>query len=254
MRQPIEAVKHYWDAHARSLEVPGTEWGSPQFFATIKAQHDQAYAYANQILGLGALKGRSVLELGCGIGLDTVEFARHGAKVTAIDISPACIALAERILAYHCVAANLVIADVEELPFPPERFDFVVARGILMFTPDQSRTVREIFRVLKPGGEANVLLHNRFSWYVFLAGLSKTNRVNPCQDPPINRLHSMTQAKNLLTRFSSVSVHSDRFPTSTNRSGILPILYNRLVIPVIQQVPKVILRPFGYYLILRAVK
>jgi ubiquinone/menaquinone biosynthesis C-methylase UbiE len=254
MTSSIAAVQAYWDAYTKDLRVPGTEWGSPQFFSAIKSQHDQAYAVANRILNLDAVSSRSLLELGCGIGLDTVEFARHGAQVTAIDASAVSLELAKRLLAYHRLTASLVFGNAEDLPFPPAAFDIVVARGILMFTPNESRLIDQIFRVLKPGGEANILLHNRFSWYVLLARLSGANLVHPSRDPSVNRLHTNRSARRLFADFSRVHVYSDRFPTKTPRAGSLAPVYNSLVVPLAQRLPRAMLNPFGYYLIIKAIK
>lgn len=254
MQSSLAEVGQYWDAHARTLEVPGAAWGSERFFSAIKAQHDQVYAYANRVLNLPELEGRSLLELGCGIGLDTVEFARNGAAVMAIDVSPTCIGLTKRFLAYQGLDATVSVADAEHLPFPDERFDVVVARGILMFTPDESRTVSEIFRVLRPAGVVQILLHNRYSWYAALAAASRTNRLHENGDPPVNRLHSIRETKRLLSDFSSVQVCLDRFPTATGRRGRLARLYNSVFTPATAVLPKFLIKPLGYYIILQAIK
>jgi ubiquinone/menaquinone biosynthesis C-methylase UbiE len=254
MQRSITKVQRYWEIYASNLDVPHAPWGSKQFFDKIKSEHDKAYTNANRILDLSGLDGRSLLELGCGIGLDTVEFARHGAKVTAIDLSPICIELTKRILAYNNLTATLEVANAEELSYPPSSFDIVVARGILMFTPNDRLVVDQILRVLKPGGEANILLHNRLSWYVLLARLSKSNLVHQLIDPPINRLHSMWEAKRLFAKYSSVTVYTDRFPTKTNRLGLFPGLFNSVFVPMAQCIPRAVMKPFGYYLIIKAFK
>lgn len=254
MEAAVENVRAYWDAYAAHLEAPGKAWGSKEFFSAIKSQHDRVYAYANRILNLPTLRGRSVLELGCGMGLDTVEFARHGATVTALDLSPTCIDLARRHLAYHGLQAALEMGNAEELPYPADSFDVVVARGLLMFTPDDSGLVDEIFRVLRPGGEAHILLHNRFSWYVLLAKISGTNLLRDPQDPPVNKLYSPWQAARLFDRFSSVEMFFDRLPLPTERPGTLAQVYNRLFVPLVRWIPAPLIRPVGFYIIFKAMK
>jgi ubiquinone/menaquinone biosynthesis C-methylase UbiE len=255
MEEAIKRVQQYWDAYATGLEVQGKPWGSKEFFSEIKSEHDEAYAYANQLLNLANLKGRSLLELGCGIGLDTLEFARHGAEVTAIDLSPMCIALAKRLLAYHTLEATLELGNAEDLSYPPDSFDLVIARGILMYTPDDSRVADEIFRVLKPGGEANILLHNRFSWYAFLAKISGTNLFHEAGDPPVNKLYSVSEARQIFAKFSSCRIFFDRFPeTTTKRTGVFAQLYNRAFVPVTQIFPNAMINYMGFYIIIKAFK
>ena len=255
MEEATKRVQQYWDAYAANLQVPGKAWGSEGFFAALKSEHDKAYAYTNQILTLVNLKGRFLLELGCGIGLDTVEFARHGAQVRAIDLSPTCVELAKRSLAYENLEATLEMGNAEDLHYPADSFDVVIARGILMYTPDDSRVIDEIFRVLRPGGEANILLHNRFSWYTFLAKVSGTNLFHEREDPPVNRLYTVSQVRSRLLNFSSLQIFLDRFPkATTKRTGGFAQLYSRVFVPVFQLFPSLVIRPIGFYIIAKAVK
>jgi ubiquinone/menaquinone biosynthesis C-methylase UbiE len=251
----MKEVEEYWEAYAKGLEVAGEAWGSQRFFAAIQSEHGKAYAQANQILNLNRVRGRSLLELGCGIGLDTVEFARHGASVTALDLSPACVDLARRLLSYHSLEANLMISNAEDLPYPSDSFDFIVARGLLMYTENDSNVMNEIWRILKPGGEANVLLHNRYSWYAVLAKIAGTKLYSEPHDPPVNRLYSIQEVTTMLAKFSSYKIFFDRFPAITKkRQGVVASLYNRVFVPLFNVLPKRPLRHTGFYIIAHAVK
>jgi SAM-dependent methyltransferase len=251
----LREVQEYWDRYAVALRIPGQPWGSEEFFRQIKADHDPAYALSNRLLDLPHLQGKEVLEVGCGIGLDVVEYVRHGARVTAIDLSPRSAQLARRYLDQSGLRAAVEVANVEELPFPGESFDVVVARGILMYTPDAQRAVGEIRRVLKPKGKVLAILHNRYSWFALLAKASGTNRYSQMADPPINVLHTPRQARQMFADFGQVKLAYDKYPLATRRrSGAFAVLYNRLFVPSIQMLPRAIIRPWGYYIILQAVK
>jgi ubiquinone/menaquinone biosynthesis C-methylase UbiE len=250
----LEEVQAYWDWYISSIQVAGEEFGSKDFFDSIKVDHAQAYSCANELLNLPRLKGKSLLELGCGIGLDTVEFARHGAEVTAVDVSALALDLARKNLEHNGLQARVEYGNAEELGFKADTFDFVVARGILMFTPDDLRIVNEIFRVLRPGGEAQILLHKRFSWYTLLAKLSRTNLVHEKQDPPVNRLYSVGEAHRLFKKFSKHQIFFGRFPSPSKRKGIFAQAYNRLLIPLTRLLPTAMIRPIGYYMIVKAIK
>ena len=235
-------------------QVPGEEFRSKGYFGAIKAGHEKAYSIANDLLDLTRLEGSKLLELGCGIGLDTVELSRSGAEVTAIDTSPMALSMAKTNLNHNGQQAQLQIGDAEHLEFADESFDFVVARGIMMFTPDDSRVASELSRVLKPGGEAQILLHKRVSWYTALARVSGANLVHEDGDPPINRLYSVSQAKAMLRGFSSVRISFGRLPYETRREGAFATLFNRVLIPLTHLVPSPLMERLGYYMIVRAVK
>lgn len=117
---------------------------------------------------LGDLRGRRVLELGCGPGDYTIMLARRGAHVTAIDIAPASAQLTRRRAAAHQLEASVTVrlSAAESLPFVAGSFDLVVGFGLLHHA-DAGALAPEIRRVLAPGGRAifreplgeNPLLH-----------------------------------------------------------------------------------------------
>jgi SAM-dependent methyltransferase len=251
---PIDEVRRYWEWYVENTHVEGEEFGSKGYFTAIDVNHKRSYGVANDLLDLSRIKGKSVLEIAPGIGLDTVAYAQHGAHVTGVDIAPMALDLARKNLEHNDVDARLEIGNAESLRFPDNSFDFVVARGILMFTPDDQKVVEEIRRVLKPGGETQILLHKRLSWYVILAKLSGANLVQAERDPPINRLYSGGDARRLCSGFSSMKLSYGRFPMPTKRSSGFSCPFNRIVVPATQLLPKALLLPIGYYIIVTAVK
>lgn len=104
---------------------------------------------------VGDLRGREVLELGSGSGEMTTLLARSGARVTAVDLSPASIALARRRARLHGVdgAIDFVVAAGERLPLASERYDVVVGKAVLHHL-EVDRAAAELHRVLRPGGRA----------------------------------------------------------------------------------------------------
>jgi ubiquinone/menaquinone biosynthesis C-methylase UbiE len=104
---------------------------------------------------LGDLRGKRVLELGCGPGDYTIMMSRRGAQVTAVDIAPASLAItrrrAEANRVHRAVQVNWMAA--ETLAFPAESFDWVVGFGLLHHA-DSTALAPEVRRVLRPGGRA----------------------------------------------------------------------------------------------------
>ena len=99
---------------------------------------------------LGDLRGKSVLDYGCGHGMAAVVLARAGANVTAFDLSLGYVAEARERAAANGVNVTCTVADGEELPFPDAEFDAVWGNAILHHL-DLARAGRELFRVMKPG-------------------------------------------------------------------------------------------------------
>jgi ubiquinone biosynthesis O-methyltransferase len=101
---------------------------------------------------VGDVKGRKVLDVGCGDGAFAVELAKRGAIVTGIDASAAMIEAAKDRATEARIDVAFQVGAAEHLPFPPERFDIVTAVTILCFVDDAHPVFREIARVLRPGG------------------------------------------------------------------------------------------------------
>ena len=101
---------------------------------------------------IGDVRGRAILDIGCGDGELAIELARRGGAVTGIDLSAAMIDAAKS-RASRCNAnIALQVAAADKLPFAVEKFDIVTAVTILCFVEDARPVFREIARVLKPGG------------------------------------------------------------------------------------------------------
>ncbi len=100
----------------------------------------------------GDVAGRAVLDLGCGDGELALALVKRGALATGIDASPAMIDAARRRAMQQGAEVALQVATAEHLPFPAERFDIVTAITVLCFIDDPAPVLREISRVLRPGG------------------------------------------------------------------------------------------------------
>jgi ubiquinone/menaquinone biosynthesis C-methylase UbiE len=254
----IKEVQQYWDEYPCGIQVSDKEFGSREFFDEIKNKFDRtyaAYAHSDNLLRFRERKGKSVLEIGCGIGIDAAEFARHGAQVTTLDLSPKNIELAKKYFAYNNLQGNLLVGNAEAMEFGDDTFDVVVAIGVFIYTPDTQKAIDEVFRVVKPGGEVICMFWNRISWYPLMVRLSGGHYDHEEKDAPLIKLYSAKEIRKMFGRFSKIEIETDRFPTKTiKRSGVLAGLYNHGVVPIFQVVPKALIKPFGFHIIVKAVK
>lgn len=111
----------------------------------------------------GLAPGQRLLDVGCGTGTFAQEAARKGARVTAVDLSPAMVAVARAKAKAAGLAADFRVADGAALPFTPRSFEQVTAVLVLEFARDPSSVLREAARVLTPGGVLVVAALNRWS-------------------------------------------------------------------------------------------
>lgn len=117
------------------------------------------------------LRGKDVLEIGSGAGAHSALFALRGARMTSVDLTADRVFATARKFDLLPVGDSFALqADAEYLPFNDASFDIVYSNGVLHHTPDTERAVREVHRVLKPGGRAVVMLYAKYS-FQYLVGL-----------------------------------------------------------------------------------
>ncbi len=109
-----------------------------------------------------------VLEVGGGMGTDLSQFARYGALVTDLDLSLGHLSLARKNFSLRGLNGSFLHADAETFPFRDESFDVVYSNGVIHHTPNTSDVVQEIYRVLKPGGKAIVMVYAETSLHYWV--------------------------------------------------------------------------------------
>lgn len=108
-------------------------------------------------------KGQRVLEIGCGMGTMIMNWARAGARVTAVDLNPFSIEQTRRRFALFGLEGAIEPMDARSLAFPDGAFDYVYSWGVLHHSPAWVQSVNEMMRVLRPGGGFGLMLYNRRS-------------------------------------------------------------------------------------------
>jgi 2-polyprenyl-3-methyl-5-hydroxy-6-metoxy-1,4-benzoquinol methylase len=146
------------------------------FFARIDREFRRAAWFAQPagaplfggLIDYAALRGKRALEVGCGLGAIAAELARHGASVTALDLTRIGVTSVRRRFCLDGTSAAAVQGDASRLPFAGESFDFVWTWGVLLHVPDLEAALAEIRRVLRPGSEVRLMVYNRHSIYNWL--------------------------------------------------------------------------------------
>ena len=141
-----DAVRAYWNDHIHDLEITSHPVGSRGFFDDLDQYHFEKLHHLLRLVAFDGYRGRSVLEVGCGAGVDLVRFARGGAQVTGVDLAASAIDLARANFAQQGLEGAFHVADGERLPFPDSTFDLVYAHGVVQYTADPQRLVEECRR------------------------------------------------------------------------------------------------------------
>lgn len=168
-------IQAFWGALYRSLydQVDG-RLGRDDLIKAIDDLEDMFRLrrhLATEEMPLAELAGKQVLEIGPGAGGHSALFARHGASVTAIDITGERARATEakfRLLGDMAKGCHALQGDSENLPFDDASFDIVYSNGVLHHTTDTEAAIAEVHRVLKPGGRAVIMLYSKSSWHYWV--------------------------------------------------------------------------------------
>jgi ubiquinone/menaquinone biosynthesis C-methylase UbiE len=159
-----ERVRAFWQAHPCGVKFADAEPGTPRFYELVEAHRYATEWHIPSAADFAGARGLKVLEIGCGLGTDGAQFAKAGADYTGVDLTDAAVELARRRFELFNLTGKFQTADAEQLNFPDESFDLVYSHGVLHHTPDTAKAIREIHRVLGPGGRAIVMLYHRNSY------------------------------------------------------------------------------------------
>lgn len=212
----LEDVGNYWDTYINDIEVCKNPVGTLEFFEELEEYRYEKISYLKKYINFDKYQDKKVLEIGCGPGIDSVQFASAGADVWGVDLSSKAIELCRSHLilrGFQDKAKQFFVGNAENLDFKDRSFDVVYSHGVLHHTVDTTRSIEEVRRVLKPNGEAIIMLYNRWSWFNFLATLSGTKIEHKDEEAPIIKKYSIRQCRDMFRHFGGkIEIHVDRFP------------------------------------------
>ncbi len=206
-------IRDFWVRNVNAERIYGRtvsahQRGADRYFEELEQQRFRSHRHL--MAWIEAMHpGRSVLEVGCGVGLDTFALAAHGLQVTAVDLTEVGVATAKSRFDRSRMSGDFAVADACHLPFEDNRFDYVYSFGVLHHVADTAQSIRQILRVLRPGGEARVMLYHRRSLNEVVHRLTRIPFEEKAELCPVVRRFTRAEARRLFSDYSEVHVHAD---------------------------------------------
>ena len=168
---PIASVREYWDRRPCNVRHSTSPVGTRTYFDEVEQRKYFVEPHIPAFADFNRWDGRRVLEIGCGIGTDTINFARAGAEVTAIDVSARSLELAARRAELFGVGNRIrfVEADAERLSefVEPHRYDLVYSFGVIHHSPHPGRILQQVRdHFVDHGTVVKLMVYHRWSWKV----------------------------------------------------------------------------------------
>ena len=167
----VDQVRSYWDQRPCNIRHSPKPVGTREYFDEVEARKYFVEPHIPRFADFERWRGKKVLEIGCGIGTDTVNFARQGALGTAVDLSPQSLDLARRRVEVYGLQDQVRFhaGSAEELAsfVPVETYDLIYSFGVIHHTPHPERVLEQMQRYAKRGTTIKVMVYHRHSWKVF---------------------------------------------------------------------------------------
>ena len=168
MEESISQVHSFWNTEACGTHFVEESRDEKEFFQKFRDYRYRTEWHIPLLVPFAEAKGSKVLEIGTGNGADAVMFALNGADYTGVDLTEAALDASRRHFAVMGLTGTFQQENAEQLSFPDETFDWVYSHGVLHHTPNTQRALNEVYRVIKPGGHAIIMLYHKRSFNYFL--------------------------------------------------------------------------------------
>ncbi len=168
MENNLDTVQEYWNREACGAHYIKDYTSREDFFKQYRDFRYTTEWHIPQIVSFSSVKGKKVLEIGCGNGVDGAMFALNGGNYTGVDLTQAAVDATNEYFKLLDLVGDIRIENAENLSFPDNYFDIVYSHGVLHHTPNYEKAISEVYRVLKNNGQAIIMLYhkNSFNYYV----------------------------------------------------------------------------------------
>jgi 2-polyprenyl-3-methyl-5-hydroxy-6-metoxy-1,4-benzoquinol methylase len=195
---PITEVSSYWDNRPCNLKHSSQTVGTKEYFDEVEQKKYFVEPHIPHFAEFPIWNGKRVLEIGCGLGTETTNFAREGAHVSAIELSTKSLDLTAARLKVYGLNAHLFNGNAENLEsiLPTENqgsYDLVWSFGVIHHTPHPKKIIEGIKKFIKKGGELRIMVYSKISYKLFFI-MRETN------------IWDFNQIDNLVSRYSEAQV------------------------------------------------
>lgn len=159
----LEAVKEYWNSRPCNIRHSDKKVGTKEYFDEVEAKKYKVEPHIPRFAEFEKWRGKRVLEIGCGIGTDTVNFARHGALLTSVDLSSESVKMTKKRLKKFGLNAVVIEADAERLTntIRTPDIDLIYSFGVLHHTPDYMSAFWQIADLMNSNTELRMMVYHK---------------------------------------------------------------------------------------------
>ena len=210
----IDDVKKYWDDRPCNVRHSDKQIGTKQYFDEVERKRYTAEPHIPAFADFPRWKGKKVLEIGCGLGTEAINFAKHGADYTGTDLSIESLTLAQKRFKVYNQEGRFFQGNSENLSsfLNVEKYDLIYSFGVIHHSPNPNLIIDQIYKYMDDSTILKIMLYAKNSWknYMIDAELDQPEAQYGC---PIANTYTEDEVSDLLHGLEILSIEQNHiFP------------------------------------------
>ncbi len=202
-----EIIKKYWNDRPCNIRHSSKEFKSFEYFEEIENKRYFVEPHIKNFCEFKKYSNKKVLEIGCGIGTDAIMFAKEGCEYYGIELSNESLNITKERFKLYNLEGQFFNINAEDMSiFKDNYFDLVYSFGVIHHTENPEKVIDEIHRILKPEGEAKIMLYSKDSWKNMMINLN-LDQYEAQSGCPIAYTYTKDDIYNLFDNFKDININ-----------------------------------------------
>lgn len=238
MKSDIQTVKNFWDSRPCNIKHSKKEIGTLEYFDEVEKRRYFVEPHIIEFAEFEKCDSKNILEIGCGIGTDSVMFSKNNANLTAVDLSEKSIEICKKRFEVLKLKGNFFCGDAENLSkiIPNNKYDLIYSFGVIHHTPNPEKIIEEIKKISNEDTIIKIMMYSKVSWktiefflkfgWKFNFNLKKTIQffAEAQLGCPVANVYTKRELENLLSDFKILKIekkHIFQYNINYYKKGVL---------------------------------
>ena len=206
----LDSSKAFWNHRPCNINHSKKPFGTREYFDEVEAKKYFVENHIPEFADFASWQGKHVLEIGCGIGTDAVNFAKNGAHYTGVDLSDKSLDISRERFKVYGLDGTFLCANAERLTdyLKERKYDLIYSFGVIHHSPNPDKIIEEVKKLLKPGGTFKMMVYAKNSWKKAMID-GGYEQYEAQKDVPVAFTYTQDEIHKLLPGFEQVQIKQE---------------------------------------------